>query len=394
MPASADDAQGAATVAAEHGLPKEKMEKALEHLARANHQTWKLSPEQVNDFKTVVAGRVRHMCYHMRLALSKPAVPKWVADLFGDSEHDDAAAQDVEKEEEEEEEGEEEGEDEENLDGADSRGEKEDHPDDGDHGSKDVNAASSSGTTHDKCEWLVGWNQQTRRAWRCKANEPMLKSFTSDIRPGDSDLAPAIAKWSDGFEHPIAQLPSLALRTRQECETDAASHGHLFSGRTATGAPIVVRRRSDRGLLVSVFESGKQIVQVPVNDVVNIEAAEEVGVTLGREYAAGSLEKSQLYPERNRLLAAKGYVVHKGAPKKRPAATQSHEHADADRDTCPTDNPEHNDADDASVQSGGGSSLTAQPSRKRRHALMSPQFRDEIEGPGAGLDEFAPIGFL
>ena len=55
---------------------KRKMELALEHKAHANHKEWKLSPEDQAVFKTVVASRVRNMCYHVRLALSKPAVPK------------------------------------------------------------------------------------------------------------------------------------------------------------------------------------------------------------------------------------------------------------------------------------------------------------------------------
>ena len=85
------------------------------------------------------------------------------------------------------------------------------------------------------------------------------------LKPQDDDLAPPIARWSDGSQHQVAELTSLAARTMNDAPvpTQRASTVY-YEARTNSGAPVVVKDRADRGLLVSMYLSGKQVLQVLV----------------------------------------------------------------------------------------------------------------------------------
>ena len=110
-------------------------------------------------------------------------------------------------------------------------GEADDHVDgeggepsvDGDSGLALVKREPHAGDKSKPCEasYFVGWHDQQEAAWRAPATNPSAYEYTKDVRPGDSDMAPCVAHWPDGFRHELSGFTTVSWQTRQQ----AASKG-------------------------------------------------------------------------------------------------------------------------------------------------------------------------
>ena len=176
--------------------------------------------------------------------------------------------------------------------------------------------------THVLSEWFLGHDAK-RGAWRVPAARPdSAKEFSLDIAPQEGML-PCIARWPDGVTHPIAELPSVSFLTRQADAAKAKATSVVWQGRDPTGAPIVVKDRSDRFPLLSMYVAGKQAVQVNLSlPTMTREKAAALLTEIAIEFAAGKLDKAKLYKVRDAKLVAMGVPLRMASKLvgKRPAA--------------------------------------------------------------------------
>ena len=175
-------------------------------------------------------------------------------------------------------------------------------------------------------KYFFGYSEEQEMAWRRPHDKKKgAEEYTRDLTPQDNDFDPVIARWDDGMEHPIEGLLSLTHRTRQEA--DASQKGAKgirvhWSGRTASGSPIVVKdnMRGDLPPLVAMYVSGKQRVQLVVDDV---SAPHSIAIkvmieTAQRQAAVAELfERKELQDMRDALLIEHGVGKKTRAPLKR-----------------------------------------------------------------------------
>ena len=79
-----------------------------------------------------------------------------------------------------------------------------------------------------------------------------------------------------------------------------------------------MRNWADRLPLVSIFAGNRQVCQIAVTGNVTQEIAAKILVGIAKKFAAGVLEKSQLFRARDQQLKAMGLDTRKA--KKKPAA--------------------------------------------------------------------------
>ena len=167
---------------------------------------------------------------------------------------------------------------------------------------------------------------------------------TSDQKNNDMDIAvsheegenphdPIIAIFSDGTKKEI-----VAMTTKHFLEMKAAAVGSGGSGggddiwsgeHVASKHRLAVRKRPDRGLLISLFEQSLQVCQANVdwfesdefrrnsrpagekkyavpNTMEAIKAASTLMTVVAKSYASNKIEKAQLYQLRDEHLTAAG----------------------------------------------------------------------------------------
>eukprot|EP00969_Alexandrium_andersonii_P230961 10200001-Alexandrium_andersonii.AAC.1 len=152
-------------------------------------------------------------------------------------------------------------------------------------------------------------------AWRSTDENPKDFDFAATIAPQEDDTKPCIAAWSDGMTHEIEGLLSLTWRTRAENDKNSSSGGKkaaLFTGKSASGAQVHVRVKSDRvtanctGELIVVFEGKKQVGQVKVQPDGEQAKCISIATKLAEEYCQGTLAKDSFNKRRAELLSEIG----------------------------------------------------------------------------------------
>ncbi|MFM7990133.1 MAG: hypothetical protein ACKPKO_63540, partial [Candidatus Fonsibacter sp.] len=102
-----------------------------------------------------------------------------------------------------------------------------------------------------------------KRAWRCKADSTDQKEFAlPELPQDDDDMAPPLAKFSDGNTFEITELTSLTAKNLVPATVVMPPVIH-WRGRTESGATVIIKDNTDRHPLVSMFLSRKQVLQVP-----------------------------------------------------------------------------------------------------------------------------------
>jgi hypothetical protein len=330
---------------------------ALEIVADRNK--FGLSKHDFRDFKVIVAARLMMMCRHITQAKRRTKAPAWVQQLvaeegsglerlFGSASSSSggrkpAAAEEaeaelvVEDEEADEQENGEEEDDEEEED-------EEEEAEVVDHSSEEppqkpackkpaaaakvaspvATAASPAATAASPAaKFFFGWDSETWRAWRSPVENPAEKEWALvSLELGADDMAPPRAKWPDGVEWEVAELTSVAVKSRAMTATTAKSVEVHYSSRTSTGAPVVVKDRADREPLVSMYLSGKQVCQVKKLHV-GENLAKELMIQVAQAFVDEKIEKCQLFVERDRLLSSRGIEAPSRGNKKdmkKPAA--------------------------------------------------------------------------
>jgi hypothetical protein len=170
--------------------------------------------------------------------------------------------------------------------------------------------------------------------------EYCVEMTPSSVADG-SEMAPMIAKFADGSERLMPELTRARYESVQRATNDVWSGEHCLTHNT-----LHVRKRPDRGLLISLFEQTLQICSVPVDwletngwrsehrskpasdperfNAPNTEAAVKRAIDLmmaiSKDYAENKIAKDVLYKRRDEELnkMGKSKVV-----LKKPAASAS-----------------------------------------------------------------------
>ena len=161
-----------------------------------------------------------------------------------------------------------------------------------------------------------------KRAWRCPPSAPQAKEFTKIFHPGDSDLAPAIAEWEDGFKHEVSNLTTKALQSMEAaeamCNKRARKACILFEGKTDNGKEIHVKEKKDLKMLVCIFEDKKQVLQVTMELIEHKETYHEIAKTIVEQHCKAIISKQDMQALRNKLLEQNGLPLPKSFQKPSP----------------------------------------------------------------------------
>ena len=238
----------------------------------SRHESWNLSEVGQAEFVAVVSARVMTMLRHVSQAECRDRPPKWYLNLW--------------------------------------KGEGDTNPD------PKVQApgvsASSVGTQEEEA-WFYGYSAELGSAWRCKPCSPGMKEYTSKFEEGAGELDPVQAVFDDGSTYVVHGLTTLAHKNSQgESSKQRSTNGSFFEGRTSSGAPVVVRFRSEgpnRPPLISLFLSGRQICQSTITDGVNKEVASDTMVKVAKAFVDNLVDKGGVYKLRDKLLEERGVNV-------------------------------------------------------------------------------------
>ena len=242
-------------------------------------------------------------------------------------------------------------------------GEADDHVDgeggepsaDGDSSLALVKCEPHAGDKSKPCEasYFVGWHDQQEAAWRAPATNPSAYEYTKDVRPGDSDMAPCVAHWPDGFRHELSDFTTVSWQTRQQAASKGKRQTSHFVG-TLRGKKLKVRDMVERGLLASAFLGKKQILQTPVGTTSH-ERAIEIVTTAAKEVCDGKTKIDDLYARRAQLMTADELDAQKVM--KKPTTNQASMKATASADgvgTRPDDDDDEDVDDDSDEDRNGG----------------------------------------
>jgi hypothetical protein len=420
--------QNLAALSGSLNFKRSDIEKALKKVS-AEHPEWHLTDEMNKDFQVTVSKRLMAMCRHVSQALRRASQPKWVLDmdLAGRSEQtEDEAEGDLgdegnanegkdedeaeddsadEADEECEEDGDEEQEEEEPAGSGDDEVEAEDEEEDkikeqkavpvevmkrpaAAHAAavkKLVAAMGPVTATSSNATFIFGYSPEQETAWRALSSKPEAKLYTKDIVIDSTggDLAPAIATWEDGIQYKIPELTNLALKTRLASMGGIKQH---FNGKTKSGAPVVVKDRSEgpyRPSLVSLYLSGKHACNVKVEEPITQEQAVKIMVEIATKLTKGECEKADLYKERNQMMEQMG-MPKPGTRKKPSAAKHASEDDDADEPQVrkrPARADTEEDADETQVRK-----------RPARAVKQEDEFDEEADEKGDDVEEAGEKG--
>jgi hypothetical protein len=135
------------------------------------------------------------------------------------------------------------------------------------------------------------------------------------------DTDPVYAKFADGSQHAIFDFTVLQWRAKQLAnqERGKTKQQWMWEGKhIVNGAELHIAARTDRGMLLSLYQDKKQICQIGLKA---IDKEEALGImkVIAEAYAADELKLDDVYAKRDELLKASGSTK-KGRIKKRPAS--------------------------------------------------------------------------
>ena len=281
------------------------MQKAFRQVLATNDSALRLSPEQHKDWVQTMGVRLRIMLRHVAQAMAKTPTPFWATSLFEDNKEGD---ENDDKEGEEEEVA------------ATSEAEQDD-TNECDH--NDDKQASSSGS------WFVWYDPELEAACRCKPCQSKDdKQISSNIfaKPKANSTDSCWVRFEDGTEHELSDLTV----ERWSAKREVRSKDTIWDGtHLASKSQLKVAYRTDRGMLISLFQGGAQILQVSVakfSDIVDdtTKTSEKLMTEIASLYAMGKLARDDIYKERERRmkeLEQSGLVV--TALRKKPGASTS-----------------------------------------------------------------------
>lgn len=327
---------------------QKSMQDAVNVVLKSKNKTWKLSKSECKSFAAVVSNRIRAMCRHLHVAMHKKKAPDWVSELgfdmdsgmqasiAGDDEGTGADQEGHEEGGEEEEKECDEVVDEEALKVGDEM-----HVIPAPKAKAPAKAATKAPcnalATTAATEYLFGWDTELNRAWRqTGSGKKTFREFTTDLHVKENEKF-VFARWSDGLEKEITQLPVDLYQMTNQGNLDAAAKGRRgplwTSTHIASGLAVTITTRNDRQLLMSIFWGPAQVCQLPVNRFESQDVCLKLLTDIAVDFCSGALTKDQLYSKRDELAKDRHAVNLKARVKvdatkdsekgcqKRPAAT-------------------------------------------------------------------------
>ena len=183
-----------------------------------------------------------------------------------------------------------------------------------------------------KDSWEYGFDEETKCAWRRKVGASEPKDLAVAIVDAAGDQEPITARFLDGSSAQIHEITCKAYRDMLKNKRGEGT-GVVWRGEhSKTSNALRVQIRADRGILMSLYEQGAQICQIPIdifeeeewkdknrvgkatdpkkfatpNSAEARKAAEAFMVSIAKEYAADKIPKEDLYVHRDSQLAANG----------------------------------------------------------------------------------------
>jgi hypothetical protein len=179
-------------------------------------------------------------------------------------------------------------------------------------------------------EYTFGYDVELKKAWRQQAGSRSKKEISDRMEVPENALPhhQVVAKWLDGASW---NIPDITVAMFKEM-TDSVRRGNtealeFFSGEHCSSHhKIVVKARTDRQPLMSMFEQGRQILQVAV---ARFDGKPEDATTLAGKFMANiatlysqdKLQPADLKGHRDRGLAESWPKVK--VVRKKPAAASS-----------------------------------------------------------------------
>jgi hypothetical protein len=160
----------------------------------------------------------------------------------------------------------------------------------------------SSTATGSKATFFYRWDTELRNAYRWTephgAKEPALRIERPD---GCIDTDPITAVWPDGSTHAITSVTVAEFNIMMKQRQSTQLLHTIFEGEVAeTHHRIIVKPRQDRYLLCSMYEQGRQILQIPVrkfgaeSDPDTMATAGAILAELAKKYCSGEIQKHEL----------------------------------------------------------------------------------------------------
>ena len=272
-------------------IAKSKILEALKELHNENQEQWKIKPEALADWEATMCRRIANSQHVLHQAKGKSTQPKWYKTLMAADEEEEAPLQQ---------------------------------------------------------DFEYNFDKELGVAYRVKVGSKKNdKDIAKEIKPQEPHQ-PILGVWPDGAHEIVCMTGQrYSLLKDGQANKSAASDVVLWSGQhSESNNNLRVKERPDRGLLISLMEQANQVCQVHVDlfenddwrkvnrpgtqqseghfDVPNTDTARakagEFMVEIAEKYAAGEIEKANLYKHRDEQLRALGFK--KAARRKAPAKSK------------------------------------------------------------------------
>ena len=173
------------------------IQRAVALIEQDNRERWKMNAIQTQDFKKFVPLRWHAMLSHVAQAQRRNPQPAWVRRLFASDEALDSLMSPRNP--------------------ASRAGSSTptlvdlttgESASASDASQSTLALVATPASTRPTQQWAVGWHPETNCAWRCPSGDLEAKEYTTDVYPQQDPLAPAMAKWPDGYVHEVVDLES------------------------------------------------------------------------------------------------------------------------------------------------------------------------------------------
>jgi hypothetical protein len=207
---------------------RSQLEAVIEDLATS---MLSLTPVEQKDYTRTIASRIRNLCYFVANNERKKKPPSWVSTLpWHTGPPLDAALP----------------------------------------SSKTIPSAmpaTKSKPKPSKGAWLYGWNTELCRAFRCKAPGSKVDlALPHEVEDTAAGSDPLMAVWEDGTRHPVEDVTVEMWRATQASRHSKSGNEPLWqSERLGTFHKLRIAQRTDRCLLLSLYEQSSQIANVRVD---------------------------------------------------------------------------------------------------------------------------------
>lgn len=186
------------------------------------------------------------------------------------------------------------------------------------------NSSSSVPPAAAVVDCFYGYDTETCKSWRqpagCKGTKGREMCVEIIIPDGALDDASPIARWADGFERKVPELVVGDLKMMQQPRsgTKDACEVYFEGQQHGTHHRVIVKKRTDRDLLVSLYDQTRQVLQVKASRFIGgVDEAGSFMVKIAKAYCEGTVDASGL-----KKLREDGLALIPSPPKvcKRPAA--------------------------------------------------------------------------